>query len=75
MSIQLNDCDRTRCEVWCRVMGYYRPVEAWNVGKKSEFAERVNFSESVGLSRLDDHKVIEFTVEDEHEEVQARTAV
>ncbi|MBF0407084.1 MAG: ribonucleoside triphosphate reductase [Candidatus Riflebacteria bacterium] len=32
---------RQKCEVWSRVMGYYRPVSQFNVGKKSEFKERV----------------------------------
>jgi len=27
------------------VMGYHRPVSAFNVGKKSEFAERKFFAE------------------------------
>jgi len=26
-----------------RVMGYYRPVEDWNIGKKSEFRDRKGF--------------------------------
>lgn len=43
--IDLDDKDRTRCEVWSRVMGYYRPVSAWNAGKQSEQAERVSFRE------------------------------
>ena len=25
-------------------MGYYRPVDQWNIGKRQEFAERVNFN-------------------------------
>lgn len=33
------------CEVWTRVMGYYRPVSQFNQGKKSEFAERAFFAE------------------------------
>jgi anaerobic ribonucleoside-triphosphate reductase len=41
----LNDNERTRCEVWSRVMGYYRPVSAWNAGKQSEQHERVSFRE------------------------------
>ncbi|SFN85993.1 Anaerobic ribonucleoside-triphosphate reductase [Formivibrio citricus] len=41
----LKDEERTRCEVWTRVMGYHRPVSAFNVGKKSEFAERKFFNE------------------------------
>lgn len=28
------------CEVYSRVVGYYRPVQNWNVGKKQEFKER-----------------------------------
>jgi len=45
-SIELRDEERTRCEVWTRVMGYHRPVAAWNPGKKSEHRERRPFSES-----------------------------
>ena len=29
-------------ECYSRVVGYFRPVEQWNIGKKEEFAERVN---------------------------------
>ncbi|MBN1901037.1 oxidoreductase [Candidatus Sumerlaeota bacterium] len=43
--IQLRDEERTRCEVWTRVMGYFRPVSQFNVGKKSEHAERKMFHE------------------------------
>ncbi|TCT20803.1 anaerobic ribonucleoside-triphosphate reductase [Thiobaca trueperi] len=43
--IQLNDAERTPCEVWTRVMGYHRPVSAFNNGKKAEHAERCYFSE------------------------------
>ncbi len=27
-------------EVWTRVMGYYRPVSSFNIGKQGEFEER-----------------------------------
>ena len=43
---ELNDSERTRCEIWTRVMGYHRPVSAWNAGKQSEHAERSYFRES-----------------------------
>jgi len=33
-----------RCEVYSRVVGYLRPVNNWNVGKKAEYSERVPFS-------------------------------
>lgn len=43
--IELKDSERTPCEVWTRVMGYYRPVERYNNGKKSEYEERTFFKE------------------------------
>lgn len=42
----LTEVERTRCEVWTRVMGYHRPVSAFNAGKRAEHAERKLFSES-----------------------------
>ena len=44
--IELRDEERTRCEVWTRVMGYHRPVSEFNPGKQSEHAERRHFRES-----------------------------
>lgn len=41
--IALRDDERQRCEIWTRVMGYHRPVAAFNPGKKGEYAERVDF--------------------------------
>ncbi len=29
-----------RAEVYSRVVGYYRPVQDWNEGKREEFKER-----------------------------------
>ena len=43
--IKLKDSERQECEVWTRVMGYYRPVSMYNIGKKGEYHERVNFIE------------------------------
>ena len=45
-NIELKDEERTRCEVWTRVMGYHRPVSAFNPGKKSEHADRRFFVEN-----------------------------
>jgi len=50
--ITLEDEDRQECEVWSRVMGYYRPVSEFNIGKKSEHRERRFYSESKTLSNL-----------------------
>jgi ribonucleoside-triphosphate reductase len=33
-----------KCQVFSRVVGYFRPVLAWNIGKKSEFDDRVTFN-------------------------------
>jgi anaerobic ribonucleoside-triphosphate reductase len=38
---------RTRCSVWSRVMGYHRPVDSFNIGKKAEHKEREFFKEKV----------------------------
>ncbi|MDR1212826.1 MAG: ribonucleoside triphosphate reductase [Propionibacteriaceae bacterium] len=35
------------CEVWTRVMGYFRPVASFNIGKQGEYAERVAFEEAL----------------------------
>ena len=44
-TITITDEERQECEVWTRVMGYYRPVSEFNIGKKSEHAERTYFME------------------------------
>jgi len=36
------DCG-AECEVWTRVMGYFRPVAGFNIGKKGEAQERTYF--------------------------------
>lgn len=41
----LNNEERTRCETWTRVMGYHRPVSAFNRGKQQEHLDRVRFTE------------------------------
>ena len=39
------EAKRTKCVVYTRVMGYHRPVESFNLGKKGEHKERVKFCE------------------------------
>lgn len=41
--VTLEDEERQPCEIWTRVMGYYRPIDNYNIGKKGEYHERVNF--------------------------------
>lgn len=38
---------RTKCLVYTRVMGYHRPVESFNIGKKGEHKQRKHFNEYV----------------------------
>jgi hypothetical protein len=33
-------------------MGYFRPVENFNIGKKQEFADRKYFSETKSMERI-----------------------
>ncbi len=37
---------RTKCTVWTRVMGYHRPTDSFNTGKKGEHSERKQFKEN-----------------------------
>ena len=36
-------------EVFSRIVGYYRPVQNWNKGKKEEYKFRDEFKEDLGL--------------------------
>ena len=44
-TLGIKDSDRTKCEVWTRVMGYHRPISSFNIGKQGEVAERKYFDE------------------------------
>ncbi|WP_144605812.1 anaerobic ribonucleoside-triphosphate reductase [Algoriphagus algorifonticola] len=43
--LQLHEEKRTKCLVYTRVMGYHRPVESFNIGKKGEHKQRTHFVE------------------------------
>lgn len=43
------ECGRDT-EVWTRVVGFHRPVQSWNKGKKEEFKDRVEFDAEVSLN-------------------------
>lgn len=43
--LKQNESKRTKCTVWSRVMGYHRPIESFNIGKKGEHKERMKFKE------------------------------
>lgn len=45
------------CEIYSRVVGYFRPVQNWNPGKQQEFSERKmvrleSFKEISGKAKL-----------------------
>jgi hypothetical protein len=48
---------RTKCEIWTRSMGYCRPVQNFNKGKKSEFKERKFFTESAAFASMEGFSV------------------
>jgi hypothetical protein len=43
--LEQNQLLRTKCLVYTRVMGYHRPVESFNIGKKGEHKQRMYFKE------------------------------
>ncbi len=57
-TVTLDDSERQPCEVWTRVMGYHRPVSAFNPGKHQEHDDRLHFKErkkikAFGLGSVD----------------------
>lgn len=50
--LQKFEDERQPCEVWTRCMGYFRPVSAYNIGKQSEYNERVLFTEDKAMSHV-----------------------
>jgi anaerobic ribonucleoside-triphosphate reductase len=43
MEDNIQGIKRTVCEVWSRVVGYFRPVQNWNEGKQEEYKDRKTF--------------------------------
>jgi len=40
---KITNKDRTKCEVYSRIVGYLRPVNQWNDGKKEEYQQRKEY--------------------------------
>jgi ribonucleoside-triphosphate reductase (formate) len=38
-----------KCEVYSRVVGYHRPIQNWNKGKKEEFSQRLVFDQDISV--------------------------
>jgi len=56
----LAEDERTRCEVWTRVMGYLRPVSCFNEGKQAEYRDRKWFRLNEKEFRLREQEVLPF---------------
>lgn len=39
------------CDVYSRVVGYFRPVRNWNEGKQEEFKQRLEYKEKIALAK------------------------
>jgi ribonucleoside-triphosphate reductase (formate) len=39
-----------KCEVYSRIVGYFRPLANWNIGKKEEFKDRLEYDAHKGLT-------------------------
>tara|TARA_Y100000034_G_scaffold44576_1_gene54746 strand:+ start:36928 stop:39156 length:2229 start_codon:yes stop_codon:yes gene_type:complete len=66
-NIEENLNKRTRCEVYSRVVGYLRPVQQWNTGKRAEFFDRKVFDEEQSLS----HPIKEIKVQNGNQRLPA----
>ncbi len=54
-------CER-QCEIFSRVVGYYRPVQSWNDGKREEFRNRKPFSEMKSLASMEKKQGFRFAM-------------
>lgn len=41
------EAKRNRCEVYSRIVGYIRPIQQWNAGKKEEYKMRVPYNKQL----------------------------
>ena len=44
------ECQK-ECEVYTRIVGYFRPVQQWNDGKREEYEDRLEYSEKKALEK------------------------
>ena len=43
LKTQLDNVQGSKCEIYARICGYYRPVKNWNKGKSAEYKQRIEF--------------------------------
>ena len=46
LSYEQSAISRCKCSIFSRSMGYIRPIDNYNIGKRAEFEERNLFKES-----------------------------
>jgi ribonucleoside-triphosphate reductase len=39
-------------EVYSRIVGYYRPVQNWHIGKQEEFRNRLEYDEKTSMKAV-----------------------
>ena len=50
-------CSSPDVDIWSRIVGYYRPLRNWNIGKKAEFRKRIHYG-TLGLLKPKDLKLM-----------------
>ncbi len=53
--ITIGDSERQECEIYDRVVGYYRPISEFNIGQKQYHKERHFHQEKEILKKLIDN--------------------
>ena len=57
--ITLDESERTRCEIYSRVVGYHRPTNHYNLGKQQEFKDRTDFTREAADLRMEEFETPE----------------
>lgn len=56
---EVHECPKCgkETEIWTRIVGFHRPVQSWNKGKKEEFKDRLEFEVNVEDLVENDEKI------------------
>jgi len=61
--ITIEDSERQPCEIWDRIVGYYRPVtidayktSGWNPGQLGYYFDRIRYGEEKSMRVLPDYE-------------------
>lgn len=49
---KVGEMKKVPCEIYSRVVGFFRPVQNWNIGKRAEYADRKNYDPTKSLKSL-----------------------